>query len=85
MHSMLCRFTGPTLLEALEQLEAAKRPILAPLRAVIFSTHTAGKRTVCTGRIESGYMRADMVCPLHHAIAVSAVHLWTEVLRLFRT
>lgn len=56
-----CRFTGATLIEAVEQLEAAKRPVAGPLRCVLFGKRTAASRVVCQGRVESGCMRPDMV------------------------
>jgi translation elongation factor EF-1alpha len=48
-------------MDALEGLEAPKRPVNRPLRVAVFSVQQKDKRTLCQGRVEYGTMRLGMV------------------------
>ena len=55
-------YTGPTLIEALDQFKQPKRPILKPLRLPLQDVYKIGGiGTVPVGRVETGILKAGIV------------------------
>merc|ERR1711971_529028 len=74
---------GPTLLEALDALNPPKRPSDKPLRLPLQDVYKiGGVGTVPVGRVETGQLKAGMVCcfaPPGHTTEVKSVEMHHEV------
>merc|ERR1712226_1499793 len=75
-------YKGPTLLEALDQLNPPKRPVDKPLRLPLQDVYKiGGVGTVPVGRVETGLLKAGMVCcfaPVGHTTEVKSVEMHHE-------
>merc|ERR1712194_111254 len=76
-------YKGPTLLEALDGLNPPKRPLDKPLRLPLQDVYKiGGVGTVPVGRVETGQLKAGMVCcfaPVGHTTEVKSVEMHHEV------
>jgi len=76
-------YKGPTLLEALDALNPPKRPSDKPLRLPLQDVYKiGGVGTVPVGRVETGQLKAGMVCcfaPPGHTTEVKSVEMHHEV------
>ena len=76
-------YKGPTLLEALDGLNPPKRPTDKPLRLPLQDVYKiGGVGTVPVGRVETGILKAGMVCtfaPVGHTTEVKSVEMHHEV------
>jgi elongation factor 1-alpha len=76
-------YKGPTLLEALDNLNPPKRPTDKPLRLPLQDVYKiGGVGTVPVGRVETGTLKAGMVCcfaPPGHTTEVKSVEMHHEV------
>jgi elongation factor 1-alpha len=76
-------YKGPTLLEALDALNPPKRPSDKPLRLPLQDVYKiGGVGTVPVGRVETGTLKAGMVCcfaPPGHTTEVKSVEMHHEV------
>jgi elongation factor 1-alpha len=76
-------YKGPTLLEALDGLNPPKRPTDKPLRLPLQDVYKiGGVGTVPVGRVETGVLKAGMVCtfaPVGHTTEVKSVEMHHEV------
>jgi len=76
-------YKGCTLLEALDSLNPPKRPIDKPLRLPLQDVYKiGGVGTVPVGRVETGQLKAGMVCcfaPVGHTTEVKSVEMHHEV------
>ena len=72
-------FRGPTLLEALEELEPAPPPDGLPLRLPVQDVYRRDGRRVLVGRVETGAMRAGdtvLLSPSHRTARIAGFAAW---------
>jgi bifunctional enzyme CysN/CysC len=72
-------FKGPSLLQAIDKLEAAESAAEKPLRFPIQDVYRVEKQRVLVGRIESGTLRVgdQLLCSPHHKTArVATIERW---------
>lgn len=72
-------FRGPTLLEALEELEPAPPPDGLPLRLPVQDVYRRGGRRVLVGRVETGAMRAGdtvLLSPSNRTARIAGFEAW---------
>jgi bifunctional enzyme CysN/CysC len=78
-HSALLWFKGPSLLQAIDQLEAAESDAQQPLRFPIQDVFRMENRRVLAGRIESGTLRVGdqlLFSPHHKTARVATIERW---------
>jgi len=72
-------FKGPSLLQAIDQLEAAESATEQPLRLPIQDVYRVENRRVLVGRIESGTLRVGdqlLFSPHHKTARVATIERW---------
>ncbi len=72
-------FKGPSLLQAIDKLEAAEPPAQQPLRFPIQDVYRVENRRVLVGRIESGTLRVGdqlLFSPHHKTARVATIERW---------
>ncbi|MDQ6861357.1 MAG: adenylyl-sulfate kinase [Verrucomicrobiota bacterium] len=75
----LAWFTGPTLLEALDELEATTPPENQPLRFSVQDVYRFDDRRIIAGRVESGSVRAGdqiVFAPANKLARVATIESW---------
>ena len=71
--------TGPTVLDALDQLEARKAPIDLPLRFCVQDVYRFDERRIIAGRIETGVLRVGdslVFSPANKSSVVATIERW---------
>merc|ERR1712194_736381 len=75
-------YRGPILLDALDEINPPKRPMDKPLRLPLQDVYKiGGVGTVPVGRVETGQLKAGMVCcfaPVGHTTEVKSVEMHHE-------
>jgi elongation factor 1-alpha len=83
--SNLTWYKGPTLIEALDQIEPPKRPVEKPLRVPLQDVYKIGGiGTVPVGRVETGILKPGMVvtfAPVNITTEVKSVEMHHEALQ----
>jgi bifunctional enzyme CysN/CysC len=72
-------WSGPTVLEALDQFEAATRPVGQPLRFPIQDVYRFDERRILAGRVESGTLKVGdrlVFAPTNKASTVKTIERW---------
>ncbi|MDQ6654749.1 MAG: GTP-binding protein, partial [Verrucomicrobiota bacterium] len=72
-------YSGPTLLEALDQLEAVTVAAAQPLRFVVQDVYRFDERRIIAGRIESGTLRVGdqlVFSPANKQATVASIEAW---------
>lgn len=72
-------FTGPTLLAALDELEAVLAPVGQPLRFCVQDVYRFDERRIIAGRVESGVLWVGdqlLFSPLNKSAAVASIEAW---------
>ncbi|MGI8820230.1 MAG: adenylyl-sulfate kinase [Chthoniobacterales bacterium] len=72
-------FTGPAVLEALDQLETASAPVDQPLRFCVQDVYRCDERRIIAGRIESGALRVGdqlVFSPTNKTSTVATIESW---------
>src|SRR4051812_5655712 len=72
-------WNGPTLLEALDQLEAVSEPAGQPLRFAVQDVYRFDERRIIAGRVESGVLRAGdqlLFSPANRVSTVATIENW---------
>jgi len=74
-------WTGPTLIEALDDFESAQLPVDQPLRFVVQDVYRFDERRILAGRIESGTLKVDdqlVFTPGGKASVVKTIERWNS-------
>ena len=74
-------YGGPTILEALDELEPAKSAVDLPLRFPIQDVYRFDQRRILAGRIESGRLRVGdrlVFSPANKTSVVASIERWNE-------
>ena len=74
-------FDGPSLLEAIDQLEAPETAARQPLRFPVQDVYRRETRRILAGRIESGTLRVGdqlLFSPHHKTARVASIERWPE-------
>jgi bifunctional enzyme CysN/CysC len=74
---------GPSVLECLDLLEAAKADVDLPLRFCVQDVYRFGDRRIVAGRVETGTLRAGdelVFSPANKSSVVSAIERWKPVI-----
>ncbi len=77
----LCWFDGPTLLEALDDLELASEPADQPLRFCVQDVYRFDARRIIAGRVESGTLRVGdelVFAPANKIARVATIESWND-------
>jgi bifunctional enzyme CysN/CysC len=77
-------YSGPTLLEALDELKAATTPVGLPLRFCVQDVYRFDERRIIAGRIESGSLRAGdelVFSPANKTSTVATIESWNAAPR----
>lgn len=72
-------WTGPTVLEALEQFKLPQPPEDQPLRFVVQDVYRFDARRIVAGRVEAGTLRVGdrlLFCPTNKISAVKSIERW---------
>ena len=72
-------WTGPTVLEALDQFQAATRPVGQPLRLTIQDIYRFDERRILAGRVESGSVKVGdrlVFTPANKVSNVKTIERW---------
>ena len=72
-------WTGPTVLEALDQFQAATRPVGQPLRLPIQDIYRFDERRILAGRVESGSVKVGdrlVFTPANKVSNVKTIERW---------
>ncbi len=78
-------FEGPTVIEALDQLELPPPPVLQPLRLCVQDVYRFDERRIVAGRIESGTLRVGdelVFSPANKTAVVASIETWNAPPRL---
>lgn len=81
---MMFWYDGPTLLEALNSLEPAQRPVEQPFRMAVQDVYNFNYRRIVVGRVESGRVRPGdevVVLPSGERAVVKSVELYLKPLK----
>ena len=77
-------YSGPTLLEALDELEAVTAPLGQPLRFCVQDVYRFDERRIIAGRIESGALRVGdqlVFSPANKTSAIATIEAWSATPR----
>ncbi len=72
-------YDGPTVLEALDQLEAPKAPVELPLRFCVQDVYRFDERRIIAGRIETGTLKVGdnvVFSPANKSSVVATIERW---------
>ena len=75
----LAWYSGPTVLEALDELEAVTTPVDQPLRFCVQDVYRFDERRIIAGRVESGALRVGdqlVFSPTNKTSTVASIEAW---------
>ena len=77
-------YSGPTLLETLDELEAVTAPLGQPLRFCVQDVYRFDERRIIAGRIESGSLRVGdelVFSPANKSSTIATIEAWSSTPR----